>query len=58
MVEKAGRGGAGGCWPRCRSRAVDPRFGWVGGVLAILASVALAVGFLATLDYPEPVLGG
>jgi hypothetical protein len=40
------------------ARAVDPRFGWVGGVLAILASVALAVGFFATLAYPEPVLGG
>jgi len=37
--------------------AVAPRYGWAGPVLAMLASVLLAVVFATTFERPAPVLG-
>ena len=38
--------------------AVAPRYAWVGPVLAMLATVLLAVFFATTFERPAPVLGG
>ena len=38
--------------------AISRRFAWIGPVLAMLASVVLAVYFATTFEQPEPLVGG
>jgi hypothetical protein len=40
------------------SLAISRRFAWIGPVLAMLASVVLAVYFATTFEQPEPLVGG